>query len=285
MEYDGGRSSTEIISWLKKKLGIQIAQVNTLSELADVEKQGDVTIIGVFFSSESENAKKFTQLVKSLDILATVVVTYSNELRDSLGVNGDAIVIHKNFDNKHAEISLENGFIDNDISKFIFEESKPIIIEFSRAVFTNPIKQHCLLFTSSEFQTNELPQYFSGFYEAAKQSKHRDILFIHIRNLPDLKNIYNFFGVESFSTTIMFTNFSIPGDIKKYKYLNSIHKSNELISSIDDFLANKLLPFFKSEEVLSSDRLEDVVVVRGKSFEEIVLNTENDVFIEFYAPW
>lgn len=53
---------------------------------------------------------------------------------------------------------------------------------------------------------------------------------------------------------------------------------------INDFQSNKLVPFLKSEEVPpeTSDPLKIIV---GKNFQQVVLDSDKDVFVKYYAPW
>lgn len=55
-----------------------------------------------------------------------------------------------------------------------------------------------------------------------------------------------------------------------------------------EFLANfssgDMEPVLKSEEIPATND-DDVKVVVGKNFAEIVLDKKNDVLLEFYAPW
>lgn len=52
-----------------------------------------------------------------------------------------------------------------------------------------------------------------------------------------------------------------------------------------DFFSGALTPHLKSEDVADTDLTGDVVVLRGKSFHDIVINNSKDVLVEFYAPW
>ena len=50
-------------------------------------------------------------------------------------------------------------------------------------------------------------------------------------------------------------------------------------------VATTVDPFPRSEEVTPEDTAGDVVVLKGKSFAELVLDNNKDVLVEFYAPW
>ena len=50
-------------------------------------------------------------------------------------------------------------------------------------------------------------------------------------------------------------------------------------------VATTVDPFPRSEEVTPEDTAGDVVVLKGKSFAELVLDNDKDVLVKFYAPW
>ena len=52
----------------------------------------------------------------------------------------------------------------------------------------------------------------------------------------------------------------------------------------EEFVGGKIEKYIKSEPI-PEDNEGPVKVVVGKTFDDIVLNKEKDVFVEFYAPW
>lgn len=52
----------------------------------------------------------------------------------------------------------------------------------------------------------------------------------------------------------------------------------------EDFLEDKLKPFYKSDPIPKTNDA-DVKVVVGNNFDKIVLNESKDVLLEIYAPW
>ena len=48
MEYNGGRTQDEIISWLKKKTGPAADEIKTVEELNKLKDGNDVVVIGAF---------------------------------------------------------------------------------------------------------------------------------------------------------------------------------------------------------------------------------------------
>lgn len=74
--------------------------------------------------------------------------------------------------------------------------------------------------------------------------------------------------------------------MKKFQFPHNVKEStvDHLRAFVQDFKASKLSPFLKSEE-LPADNSEPVKIVVGKNYKDIVLNENDDVLMEFYAPW
>jgi len=58
----------------------------------------------------------------------------------------------------------------------------------------------------------------------------------------------------------------------------------QLSEFIRDFKSGSLQPFLKSQDI-PADNSEPVKVLVGKNFDSMVISNDNDVFVEFYAPW
>jgi len=72
-------------------------------------------------------------------------------------------------------------------------------------------------------------------------------------------------------------------DLKKFTLEGEITEQN-VLKFVDQWENGKLKSVLKSEEIPEKQE-GDVVVLVGKSFNEIVLNPAKDVLVEFYAPW
>jgi len=74
------------------------------------------------------------------------------------------------------------------------------------------------------------------------------------------------------------------GDVGKFKFEEKEINKENIEKFVNDFNAGKLEKYLKSEEIPEKQE-ESVIVVVGKSFNDIVLNNDKDVLVEFYAPW
>jgi protein disulfide isomerase len=73
------------------------------------------------------------------------------------------------------------------------------------------------------------------------------------------------------------------GGLDKYKYTVAITADN-LSTFVTDYNAGSLTKFLKSAEAPATND-EPVKVIVGTTFNDIVINNDKDVLVEFYAPW
>ena len=53
---------------------------------------------------------------------------------------------------------------------------------------------------------------------------------------------------------------------------------------IDDFKGKKLQPFLKSEDI-PAETSDPLKIIVGKNFNQVVLESNDDVLVKYYAPW
>jgi len=83
----------------------------------------------------------------------------------------------------------------------------------------------------------------------------------------------------------MITLLNPSDNMKKFQFPGKVPdlSIDSLKSFVSDFKSGKLSPFLKSQD--PPEQNEPVITVVGKTFNDIVLDDEKDVLIEFYAPW
>ena len=75
-------------------------------------------------------------------------------------------------------------------------------------------------------------------------------------------------------------------NMAKYTWEGSVKelKVDDIKTFVTNFKDGKLTPFLKSADP-PADNSEPVKVIVGKTFNEMVYDSGNDVLIKFYAPW
>jgi thiol-disulfide isomerase/thioredoxin len=161
----------------------------------------------------------------------------------------------------------------------------PTLIEFSEE-YIEPIfgqkKPALFLFRAPGDATSD----FSQAFEKASQSLKGEILFVVSGVTEGIQGrLAEFIGVdESQIPTLRLLDPS--ENMKKYKFPLDISKlSVENIKAfLNDFKNANLKAFLKSAPA-PEDNSKPLKTVVGSTFENIVLASDDDVFVKFYAPW
>ncbi|KAF3536964.1 hypothetical protein F2Q69_00019221 [Brassica cretica] len=96
------------------------------------------------------------------------------------------------------------------------------------------------------------------------------------------KPVAEYFGVSS-SNAPKLVAFTGNEDPQKHYFDGEIKSDNIKIFG-EEFLSDKLKPFYKSDPIPEKND-GDVKIVVGDNFDEIVLDESKDVLLEVYAPW
>eukprot|EP01039_Chlorochromonas_danica_P002954 gene2954-3222_t len=282
-DYNGGRTESEIVAWLNKKTGPAATVVNTQAELESLKENNEVFAFGVFSSLDSEAAARFVSAAEK-DESHIYAYTSDAAVRSAVGVEGDAVIVFKTFDELRADLAVGAETSADEISAFVLGNSTPLVQEFtpesSKKIFSSKVMNHILFFTDKSSASHA--DILANYREVASAFKGKALVV----NVPSTeKKILEFFDISVSSLPVMvLADLAAPSGIKKYRYEgdHSVESVNEFVS---DFFSGSLKPFLKSEAVEPEDTTGDVVVLRGSSFADLVLNNDKDVLVKFYAPW
>jgi len=283
-EYNGGRTEPEILKWVEKKSGPSYKTITSEDDLTKFQEANDVFALGVFSSLDSIAAKVYTAYAADQDEGVNFAVTTEKVVMTKLALSADTIVVLKNFDDLRADLPVTDNFDSTTLSNFVNGESIPLLQTFSqessRQIFSSPIKKHVLIFTNKDKDHHKST--FDVSSQVAKEFKGKLLMV----NVPSSESrVMEFFDLkEEHLPKIIISDMSEEGGIKKYPYSGDINAAS-LTSYFGEFFDNKLKPVLKSEEPAPEDKAGDVIILKGKSFNEIVIDNEKDVLVEFYAPW
>jgi len=200
-------------------------------------------------------------------------------------VDVESVVVFKKFDDGRAD--LKTDLTEETITKFVKAESLPLIVDFNhetaQKVFGGEIKSHVLMFLSKE--AGHYDKFLSNHKDSAKEYKDR-VLFVSINtDDEDHGRILEFFGMKKDEVPAA-RLIKLADEMAKYKpTANVLESDKEMRAFIEEFLAGKL-----KQHLLSADLPDDwdknaVKVLVASNFDEVALDVEKDVLVEFYAPW
>jgi len=191
-------------------------------------------------------------------------------------------VVLKTFDDGKA--ILAEDLTEDNIAKFISSESLPLVIDFNhetaQKIFSGEVKSHFLMFSSAKADDHE--DKLEKMRAMARSSKGK-MLFVTINtDEEDHKRILEFFGITE-SELPTYRAIKLGEDMAKFKPADDAFENAEQF--VSDFLEGKLKQHLMSAEIPEDWDKEGVKVLVGKNFQEVALNPEKDVLVEFYAPW
>jgi len=283
VDYNGGRTESEIVSWVNKKSGPSTVTISSEDDLLKFQEAHEVFTLGVFSSLESESAKKFAALAAD-DELHVFALSTDASIRSKLALTEDTIVVIKNFDDLRADLPVGSSFDEDAVSEFVGGNSTPLVQEFSqessKKIFSSPIQKHVLFFTNKDADHHAPTK---AVYSSAAAKFKGKTLFV---NVPSSETkVMEFFGItESQVPTMVLADLGAESGIKKFPYTGEV-TTDAITAHVQKFLDGQLKPVLKSETVLPEDTAGDVKVLKGESFADLVLNNDKDVLVEFYAPW
>ena len=281
IEYGGGRTEAEIVSWLKKKTGPPATDLSTAETIQKFIDQRDVAIIGFFSDKESELAKAFIKAADGIDDSEFGICAGAEA--QNFDVDPESIVLFKTFDSGR---SIYSGAADTDeISAFVRSESLPLVFEFSDVVapkiFGGDIKSHLLSFISKTADNFEA--HLGDLTEVAKTCRGKVLVIYVDIDVDDNGRILEFFGL-TVEDAPQVRLIKLEGDMTKYVMDPPLHTKEAYIQFVQAFLDGKLKPFLMSQEI-PTEQKGPVYELVGKSFKEEVFNRGKNVFVHFYAPW
>jgi len=268
----------EIVNWMRKKTGPASREIN-LKDLEEQQKNHDVVV--VFFGSlESALFSTYELTAKGFDDVSFLHCT-TEECRTQFKASENSVVIFKKFDEGRND--LTDTFTSDSLKSFIDGNSTPTVMKFdekcAQHIFGKSQPALFLYRDKNSESTEKLDQLFTTL---AKKLKGRIQAVI-----TDIKE-----GLETrLAEYIGITATDLPtvriadtrNDLLKYNMQGEINESN-VLKFVDDWENGKLGATFKSEEIPEKQENEVIVVV-GKSFNQVVMDDSKDVLVEFYAPW
>jgi len=283
VEYNGGRTSDTIISWLEKKTGPPAKTLDTVEAAKAFIDEAEVAVVGFFKDVESADAKVFLSVASGMDDYPFGIASDAAVLKE-YEIEGDTVVLFKKFD--EGRNNFEGEVTEAAITKFVAGNALPLVIEFNQdtaqKIFSGEIKSHLLLFVSAKADA------YASQVEIAKKiatENKGDLLFVTINtDEEDHKRIMEFFGIEDSELPSM-RIIKLEEDMSKFKPASTELSEDNIRSFVTSYKAGDLKPHLMSEDIPEGWDKEPVKVLVGKNFVDVALDTNKDVLVEFYAPW
>ena len=272
-DYTGGRKSSEIIDWMRKKTnGTAIYSFNSIDEIEKFKKDNELILI--YFGNNKSDIEEITKVARKYDDIPFGVVK-SEKIIKKLSEIG-TLVVYKKPDSKKIELKniKENNIeqiINNDIfprimtfddkaAKLIFGKSLPSIFFFQDKKISKFVKYENMLRNVSRKINGKYKIVIANIKERISK-KLSELIGLKESNIPSIVII------------------DPRKELKKYKLEGEINEQN-ILTFIKNWERRKLKQFLKSErEPIKNNG--DIFKLVGNTFQNEVINNDKDVMVLF----
>ncbi|KAI4375136.1 hypothetical protein MLD38_013042 [Melastoma candidum] len=282
-EYKGPRDADGIVDYLKKQSGpasVEITSVEVANSVIDDKK---VIIVGVFPKFSGEEFDNFTALADNLRSDYEFGHTLDAKLlpRGDSSVSGPFVRLFKPFDELFVD---SKEFHVDALKKFVEESSIPLVTLFNNDPDNHP---YVIKFFNSDspkamfflnFSNEEAESLKSKYRDVAEQNKGGDLSFL-MGDLEASQGAFQYFGLKEDQVPLIIVQ---TNDGKKYLKPNV--KPEEIAAWVKDYKDGKVSQYKKSEPIPQENN-EPVKVVVAESLQDVVMSSDKNVLLEFYAPW
>jgi len=281
-DYTGPRKADGIISYMTKQSLPAVTTV-TPENYEEFIKADKIVALAFLPSSTDAPGPEFTATANKHRDEFLFGSTTDSSVADAAGVTPPAIVVYRAFDDPKIEYPYPIGSAKvKDIENWIKDLSIPVIDEVSTEnyqMYAQSGKPLAYLFVDPTDAKHE--EYISALKPVASKWKN-NVNFVWIDAIK--------FGDHAKALNLnepKWPSFVIQDLKKQLKYPYDQSKEvdpADVEKMVIDFIDGKLQPQLKSQPIPATQD-ESVFTLVGKQFEEVVLDDEKDVFVEFYASW
>lgn len=270
-DYTAGRTADAIIKFVKSRMRAAVSKLATQEEVAEFIKSNDLAFVA-FADASPEGYEKTADALRSDFAFALATDPASAA---EYNTESGAAVLFRSFD--EPQIAYTGDFTKDALEPFLKAESFPLLGEIGPDNYSKYMDRGLpLLWIAVDPDTDNADleaaarTAAAGFKDTASFVTLDGVKFAsHIKNL----------GHDG----------PLPGVILTQESQKFLFAADEITAaSLETFLQNykdgALSAHLKSQPIPESQD-EPVVVVVGKSFDDLVVNSGKNVLVEFYAPW
>lgn len=283
VDYNGGRTADEIVSWLTKKTGPPALELKSVDEAKAFIEANNVVIVGFFKDQTSDAAKKFLTVASFTDD-QQFGITSDEDVFSEYEAQCGNVILFKKFD--EGKVVFEGEFDEAILKKFVTSNALPLVIEFNhetaQKIFGGEVKSHLLLFLAKG------EDHFDTISEAARSvaKPFKDqVLFVTIdAKEEDHQRILEFFGMKKEEVPAA-RLIKLEDDMAKYKPQSAELTADSLKQFVQDYLDGNLKQHLLSQDLPDDWDKSPVKVLVASNFDSVAFDSAKDVLVEFYAPW
>jgi protein disulfide-isomerase A1 len=279
VDYSGAREEDAIYNWISKKTGPSTSELKTVDEAKELQGKKVAVVLATTKDNEAL-LKAFETLAASTEDIS-FHFTFSPEVKQHIGAEDNTVfAVLRNFDEGNKYLTGDNLTLEA-MKDFLNGHKHPLVMPFEHEAAERIFgSESPAIFVFNDEADSEA---IMAFKAVAKKNVGGPLVFSHSTITTGLgARLAEFLGITGKDTdSVRIIKFAA-GNLLKYK-LENVTEEN-LDHFINDWKNEKLSAYFKSEKIPESNN-EPVKVIVGDSFESVVLESDNWVLLEAYAPW
>uniref|UniRef100_A0A1A8U1U1 Protein disulfide-isomerase A4 n=1 Tax=Nothobranchius furzeri TaxID=105023 RepID=A0A1A8U1U1_NOTFU len=290
-DYNGPREQYGIVNYMSEQAGPPSKQIQSAKQVQELLKDGDeAVIVGVFSGEQDAAYETYIEACNALREDFTFRHSFSPEVAKLLKVSlGQVVVLqpekfHSKYEPASQKLAIKDSTSVSDVQDFFKKYSVPLV---GHRKPSNDAKRYA----SRPLVVVYYGVDFSFDFRVATQFWRSKVLDV-AKDFPEYT--FAIADEEDYAEELKSLGLSESGEEvnvailadggKKFAMEPEELDSEVLRDFVVAFKKGKLTPIIKSQSVPKNNK-GPVKVVVGKTFDEIVMDTNKDVLIEFYAPW
>jgi len=282
IHYTGNKIASELVEWVKIKTGDMISkEIHTQEQLEDIAVNSP--LVAVFIGSQESKAyDEYIEAIRHYNHIVSVN-TNNEEIKRKYDVDmgvlvlkeyGKEILVSKNEVDFEGVRRFMNGQIYSSVSPFnsevrhrIFEDGQDVLILLTSENVTNSIED---TFREVAEELREKVGFSVAKVGTNLEVKMFDVIRMSIPQIFDASN----------EELPMIGIIKVQERMKKYYMDGEITREN-IKKFVENYLEKKVRPYIQSEPIPEEKYDEDMRVLVGKTFSEVVYDNEKNVLVSF----
>jgi len=271
IDYDGGRTAADIISFVTKKSAPPSTTITSEDQFQNFISQHGTKVVA-YLRVGSDLLDIWISIAKSTalnDFLCAHVVD------SSFGKPEGSVFLFKQ---DGENLGYEGEFTQNDITKWVSEEGYPLISVLAQEVWVRSSQSAKPLLAVFAADTSQI----TFLQTLAKETKGQ--LFFTESNMLELSTRW---GSSTNFPTAIYVNW-VDGQPKMtvWNSDNGLEFNEDNLRSFIRDARNGVYVSYQKSEPIPEPNDDPVTIVVAKNFDQVVRDDSKDVvFVKFYAPW
>ncbi|KAJ8755926.1 hypothetical protein K2173_024471 [Erythroxylum novogranatense] len=281
--YNGGFSADDIVIWARKKTGVPVIRMSSVTEAEDFVKKYQTFVLGLFKKFEGPDYEEFVKAAISdneIQFVEASDVEVSKVLVPNIKATDSYIGLVKSEPERYT--SYEGIFEVDKILDFLDHNKFPLVTKLtdlnSVKVYSSPLKLQVMVFAEDD----EFKNLAEPLQEVARKFKSKIMfLYVNIKDENLAKPFLTLFGLEDSESTVV----AAFDNRINAKYLL---ESDPMPNNIEEFCSGLLVgsqPLYFRSQPIPDNKNASVLTVVGKTFDDLVLSNHKNVLLEVHTPW